>query len=98
MRIVDQSRRDIVLLDAVMPGMDGLNLPRLKEAGLSNVPVIFMTAWQRPNILCAAGSRRVDIDEAHCHTGNDARVDSPRQRQTDKRRAALDVLGGTSGG
>src|SRR6201997_3798049 len=45
MRIVDQITPDIILLDAVMPGMDGFETCRkLKRDGaLSNVPVIFMT-------------------------------------------------------
>src|ERR1700747_309995 len=45
MRIVDQITPDIILLDAVMPAMDGFEpCRRLKRDGaLSNVPVIFMT-------------------------------------------------------
>src|ERR1700750_3171515 len=45
MRIVEQITPDIVLLDAVMPGMDGFDTSRWlkRECGLSNVPVIFMT-------------------------------------------------------
>src|SRR6201988_5488304 len=45
MRLVDQITPDIVLLDAVMPGMDGFETcKRLKrDAGLGNVPIIFMT-------------------------------------------------------
>src|SRR5437773_659707 len=45
MRIVDQITPDIVLLDAVMPGLDGFETcKRLKrDAGLDHVPIIFMT-------------------------------------------------------
>lgn len=45
MRVTEQITPDIILLDAVMPGVDGFEVCRRlkREAALANVPVVFMT-------------------------------------------------------
>jgi len=78
MRIVDQITPDIVLLDAVMPGMDGFETcKRLKrDAGLVNVPIIFMTglAGDRAHRPRARGRRRRLRDKADRDRGMLARI------------------------
>jgi DNA-binding NarL/FixJ family response regulator len=99
MRIVDQITPDIVLLDAVMPGMDGFETCRhlKREAGLSNVPVIFMTGLaETEHIVRGLEAGGVDyvtkpivIEEMLARI----RVHLANARLTQSARAALDVSG-----
>jgi DNA-binding response OmpR family regulator len=99
MRIVDQITPDIILLDAVMPGMDGFETcERLKrDAGLSNVPVIFMTGLaETEHIVRGLEAGGVDyvtkpiiIEEMLARI----RVHLANARLTQSARAALDVSG-----
>src|ERR1700759_692513 len=99
MRIVDQITPDIILLDAVMPGMDGFETcQRLKrDAGLSNVPVIFMAGLaETEHIVRGLEAGGVDyvtkpivIEEMLARI----RVHLANARLTHSARAALDVSG-----
>src|SRR5512140_3444483 len=99
MRIVEQITPDIVLLDAVMPGMDGFETcKRLKrDAGLANTPIIFMTGLaETEHIVRGLEAGGVDyvtkpivIEEMLARI----RVHLANARLTQSARAALDVSG-----
>src|SRR5689334_17283486 len=99
MRIVDQITPDIVLLDAIMPGMDGFETCRRlkRDAGLDNVPIIFMTGLaETEHIVRGLEAGGVDyvtkpivVEEMLARI----RVHLANARMTRSARAALDVSG-----
>src|SRR4051794_35930675 len=99
MRIVDQITPDIVLLDAIMPGMDGFETCRRlkRDAGLDNVPIIFMTGLaETEHIVHGLEAGGVDyvtkpivVEEMLARI----RVHLANARMTRSARAALDVSG-----
>ena len=99
MRIVDQITPDIVLLDAVMPGMDGFETCRRlkRDAGLDHVPIIFMTGLAETEHIVrgleAGGVDYVTKPIAVQEMLARIRVHLANARLTQSARAALDVSG-----
>src|SRR5579872_1255300 len=99
LRIVEQITPDIILLDAVMPGMNGFETCRRlkRDAGLGNVPIIFMTGLaETQHIVSGLEAGGVDyvtkpivIEEMLARI----RVHLANARLTQSARAALDVSG-----
>ena len=99
MRIVDQITPDIVLLDAIMPGMDGFETCRRlkRDAGLDHVPIIFMTGLAETEHIVrgleAGGvdyvTKPIAVEEMLARI----RVHLANARLTQSARAALDVSG-----
>jgi DNA-binding response OmpR family regulator/DNA-binding CsgD family transcriptional regulator len=98
-RIAEQITPDIILLDAVMPGIDGFETCRRLKAkpDIANVPVIFMTGLsETEHIVRGLGAGGVDyvtkpiaIDEMLARI----RVHLANARLANSARAALDVAG-----
>ncbi|PZA10040.1 DNA-binding response regulator [Rhodopseudomonas palustris] len=99
MRIVEQITPDIILLDAVMPGMDGFETCRRlkRSAGLSDVPVIFMTGLSESEHIVrgleAGGVDYVTKPIAIVEMLARIRVHLNNARVSQSARAALDVSG-----
>lgn len=99
MRIVEQITPDIILLDAVMPGIDGFETCRRlkREPGLDHVPVIFMTGLaETEHIIRGLEAGGVDYVAKPIVVAEmlaRIKVHLANARLTQSARAALDVSG-----
>lgn len=99
LNIADRITPDIILLDAVMPGMDGFDTcTRLKaNASVAQVPVVFMTGLTETEhvvrALEAGGvdylTKPINIDELRARI----RVHLSNARSAQSARVALDAAG-----
>lgn len=99
LNIVERITPDVILLDAVMPGMDGFETcRRLKAIGaVAQIPVIFMTGLTETehvvNALDSGGvdylTKPINIDELRARI----RVHLSNARSTQSARVALDAAG-----
>ena len=99
LKVVEKITPDIILMDAVMPGMDGFDTCRTLKAqpSIAPVPVIFMTGLtETEHIVHALDSGGVDylskpinIDELRARI----RVHLSNARSTQSARVALDAAG-----
>ncbi len=94
-----QSLPDIILLDAMMPGMDGFEVARRLKADFStrHIPIIFMTGLtETEHIVAAFSAGGTDYVAKPVRTGEViARVHShlASARQMKQARSALDAFG-----
>jgi len=94
-----QTLPDIILLDAVMPGMDGFEVARRLKADFStrHIPIIFMTGLtETEHIVAAFAAGGADYVAKPVRTGEViARVHShlASARQMKQARSALDAFG-----
>ncbi len=97
--ITEQVMPDVILLDAVMPGLDGFEVCRRLKAStkLAHIPVIFMTALTETEHLVHALevggvdylSKPINLEELRARM----RVHLANARRTQSARLALDAAG-----
>lgn len=97
--VVNQMRPDIVLLDAMMPGLDGFETCRIikEQKGCDNLPIIFMTgSGEADHVVKALSSGGVDFVTKPVvldHLFARMKVHLANARLTRSARNALDLTG-----